>query len=64
LKDAVILVIRHAEDAREGNALSAAGEGRARKYAGYFKNFTIEGQSLQLDSIFAARIPPAVIARA
>ena len=55
LKDAVILVIRHAEDAREGDGLSATGEARAREYAGYFKNFTIDGQPLQLDSIFAAQ---------
>jgi hypothetical protein len=54
LKDAVILVIRHAEQPDDGDGLSAAGEARAKAYVNYFKNFTIDGQPLKLDYLFAA----------
>jgi hypothetical protein len=54
LKNAVILVIRHAEKPDDGYGLSAAGEARAQTYAHYFKNFTVDGQPLKLDYIFAA----------
>ncbi len=54
LKNAVILVIRHAEKPDAGNGLSAAGEARATAYANYFKNFKIDGQPLKLDCLFAA----------
>jgi hypothetical protein len=53
LKNAVILVIRHAEKPDAGASLSAAGEARDRAYASYFKNFTIDGQPLKLDCLFA-----------
>ena len=54
LKNAVVLIIRHAEKPDEGNGLSAAGEARAMAYVSYFKNFKIEGQPLKLDCLFAA----------
>jgi hypothetical protein len=54
LKNAVILIIRHAEKSDFGNGLSADGETRAKTYAGYFKNFTIDGQPLKPDYLFAA----------
>ena len=54
LKNAVILIIRHAEP-DHGHGLSSAGKARARAYANYFKNFTIDGQPLRLDYLFAAR---------
>jgi hypothetical protein len=54
LKNSVILIIRHAEDADTGSGLSSLGAVRARAYADYFKHFTIDGQPLKLDYIFAA----------
>jgi hypothetical protein len=54
LKNAVILVIRHAEKPDDGYGLSAAGEARARAYVNYFENFKIDGQPLKLDCLFAA----------
>lgn len=53
LKNAVILIIRHAEKPTAGDSLSPAGEARARAYVNYFKNFTIDGQPLKLDYLFA-----------
>jgi hypothetical protein len=54
LKNAVILIIRHAEKPDSGSGLSAEGEARAKAYVNYFKNFTVDGQPLKLDYIFAA----------
>ena len=56
LKDAVILVIRHAEKTTDDTGLSPAGQARALAYADYFKNFTVEGKSLKLDKLYAAAI--------
>jgi len=55
LKNAVILIIRHAEQPAEGNGLSAAGEARARAYVNYFKNFKVDGRPLKLDQLIAAK---------
>jgi hypothetical protein len=54
LQNAVILIIRHAEKPDDGSGLSADGEARAKAYVNYFKNFTLDGQPLKLDYIFAA----------
>jgi hypothetical protein len=54
LKNTVILVIRHAEKPDSGNGLSAEGKARAKAYVNYFKSFTIDGQPLKLDCMFAA----------
>ena len=54
LKNTVILIIRHAEKPDDGCGLSADGEARANAYVNYFKNFTIDGQPLKLDYLFAA----------
>jgi hypothetical protein len=54
LKNAVVLVIRHAEKPDNGYGLSAGGEARAKACVNYFKNFKIDGQPLKLDSLFAA----------
>jgi hypothetical protein len=54
LSNAVILVIRHAEQPDEGDSLSAAGDARGKAYVNYFKNFTIDGRPLKLDYMFAA----------
>lgn len=58
LKNAVILIIRHAEQPDRGYGLSAAGDARARAYVNYFKTFTIDGQPLKLDYLFAAKDSP------
>jgi broad specificity phosphatase PhoE len=54
LKNAIILVIRHAEQPDDGDGLSSAGNARAKAYANYFKSFSIDGQPLKLDYLFAA----------
>lgn len=54
LKNAVILIIRHAEKPDDGNGLSPEGDARAQAYVNYFKNFTMDGQPLKLDYLFAA----------
>jgi hypothetical protein len=54
LSNAVVLIIRHAEKSDVGYGLSPDGEARAQAYTNYFKNFTVAGQPLKLDHIFAA----------
>jgi len=52
-KNAVILVIRHAEKPDTGHTLSAAGDARAQAYVNYFKDYQVDGQPLKLDYLFA-----------
>jgi hypothetical protein len=47
LKNAVILIIRHAEKTDDGRGLSSLGVARAKAYAAYFKNFTIDGRAFE-----------------
>jgi broad specificity phosphatase PhoE len=54
LSNAVILIIRHAEKPTSGDQLSAAGNARAQAYPNFFKNFTLDGQPLKLDYLFAS----------
>ena len=54
LKNAVILVIRHAEKPDKGKDLRPAGKARAKSYADYFKNYKVDGQPLKLETLFAA----------
>ena len=54
-KDAVVLIIRHAEDADTGNGLSPRGQQRAEAYKHYFMNFTVDSKRLEPDVIFAAK---------
>jgi hypothetical protein len=54
-KNAVILVIRHAEKPDAGHTLSAAGDARAQAYVNYFKNYQVDGQQLKLDYLFATQ---------
>ena len=54
LKNAVILIIRHAEKPDDGSGLSADGKTRAQAYVNYFKNFTVNGQPLKLTWLFVA----------
>jgi hypothetical protein len=54
LNNAVILIIRHAEKPAAGDQLSAAGNARAQAYVNFFKDFTLDGQPLKLDYLFAS----------
>jgi hypothetical protein len=54
-KSAVVLIIRHAEDAETGRGLSPRGEQRAQVYADYFRKFTVDSKLLVPDVIFAAK---------
>ncbi|HEU0207574.1 MAG TPA: hypothetical protein VFQ78_01215 [Candidatus Udaeobacter sp.] len=53
-KDAVVLIIRHAENPASGRGLSPRGEQRAEAYKDYFLNFSIDSKRLEPDVIFAA----------
>ena len=54
LKNATVLLIRHAEKPESGPDLSPAGVARADAYVKYFGDFQVAGQPLKLDSLFAA----------
>ena len=53
LKDAVVLVIRHAEKPETGKDLSAEGVQRANAYVHYFSTLQLDGKPLKLDALFA-----------
>jgi hypothetical protein len=53
LRDAVILIVRHAEKPESGFELSPAGTRRAAAYATYFKSFTDGSRVLKPDYLFA-----------
>jgi hypothetical protein len=55
LKNAVVLIIRHAEDADTGDGLSPRGQQRAEAYKDYFVNFTVDSKRLEPALIFAAK---------
>jgi len=54
-KDAVVLIIRHAEDGGTGRALAPRGEQRAEAYKDYFLKFTIDSTRREPQAIFAAK---------
>lgn len=54
LKDAVVLIIRHAEKPDAGEGLSSDGTVRANAYVHYLTHFTVSGQPLKLDYLVAA----------
>jgi hypothetical protein len=54
LANAVVLIIRHAEKPKSGSALAPAGKKRAKAYVKYFKDYTVDGQPLKLDYLFAS----------
>jgi hypothetical protein len=54
-KDAVVLIIRHAEDAGSGDGISPLGEKRAEAYKNYFLNFAVDSKRQQPTVIFAAK---------
>src|SRR5438270_8669879 len=54
-KDAVVLIIRHAEDGGTGHDLAPRGHERAEAYKNYFLNFTVDSKRLEPAVIFAAK---------
>ena len=54
-KDAVVLIIRHAEDADSGDGISPLGQKRAEAYKNYFLNFTVDSKRREPAVIFAAK---------
>ena len=54
-KDAVVLIIRHAEDADSGDGISPLGQQRAEAYKNYFLNFTVDSKQREPAVIFAAK---------
>ena len=54
-KDAVVLIIRHAEDGDTGHDLAPRGHERAEAYKNYFLNFTVDSKRLEPAVIFAAK---------
>jgi hypothetical protein len=54
-KNAVVLIIRHAEDGSTSTGLTPRGEQRAEVYKDYFENFTVDSKPLRLDAVFAAK---------
>ena len=54
-KNAVVLIIRHAEDGSTSTGLTPRGEQRAKAYKNYFKNFTVDSKRLCPNAVFAAK---------
>jgi hypothetical protein len=52
-KNAVVLIIRHAEDAGSGDGISPLGQERAEAYKNYFLNFTVDSKRQEPAVIFA-----------
>jgi broad specificity phosphatase PhoE len=53
-KNAVVLIIRHAENPADGHGLSPRGEERAKAYENYFQNFTVDGKRLEPEAVVVA----------
>src|SRR5215211_1723386 len=53
-KNAVVLIIRHAEDAGSGHGLSPRGQERAEAYKNYFLNFTLDSKQRKPDVVLVA----------
>ena len=54
-KDAVVLIIRHSEDAGSGDGISPLGQERAEAYKDYFLKFTVNSKRREPQAIFAAK---------
>jgi hypothetical protein len=55
LKNATVLIIRHAEKPETGKHLSPAGVRRAQPYVAYFESLRIDSHPVKLDHLFAAQ---------
>ena len=54
-KNATVLIIRHAEDADNGDGISPLGQQRAEAYKNYFLKFTVDSKRREPEAIFAAK---------
>ena len=54
LKNATVLIIRHAEKPKTGKHLSPVGFIRAQAYVGFFKSLKVNSHLVTLDHLFAA----------
>jgi len=54
LRNATILIVRHAEKPETGMELTPAGTARADAYTNYFRKLTIDSKPVKLDWLFAA----------
>ena len=53
-KNAVVLIIRHAENPADGHGLSPRGKERAKAYANYFQNFSVGSKRLEPNAVVVA----------
>jgi hypothetical protein len=53
-KNAVVLIIRHAENPASGHGLSPTGEQRAKAYKDYFLNFTVDSKRREPQAVVVA----------
>jgi hypothetical protein len=54
LADTTVMIIRHAEKPESGPGLTPEGEARARAYVQYFEHFSVDGQPMLPDALYAA----------
>jgi hypothetical protein len=54
LADTTVMIIRHAEKPDNGPGLTPAGEARAQAYVGYFEHFSVDGQPMTPNTLYAA----------
>ena len=55
LRNATVLIVRHAEKPDSGNGLSPRGQQRAEAYAGYFDPLRLDGETLLPGRLIASR---------
>ena len=55
LSNTVILIVSHAEKPDDGPELAPAGVARSHAYVRYFENYTLNGQPLHFDYLYAAK---------
>lgn len=53
LADTTVMIIRHAEKPESGPGLTPQGEARARAYVSYFEHFTVNGEPMTPNALYA-----------
>jgi len=54
LADATVLIIRHAEKPERGRELNDDGFERARRYVGFFRQFSVDHERFRADALYAS----------
>jgi hypothetical protein len=54
LNDTTVMIIRHAEKPDSGPGLTPEGEARAQAYVGYFEHFSVNGESMVPNALYAS----------